>query len=268
MAETYRIMVIDDEEFVREAVATLVPWAQYQIEVVRTAQNAIEALEYLREHEVNLLLADIRLPVMDGLELVRRAREQNPQLDFIMISGYADFEYARQAMRYGALDYLLKPLNAVSLLSAVRRAQERWEQRQFARRLQGLGMDMAYQEPGGRASYSPTVSQLLSIVNEEIANEDLSLKWISSERMYLNETYLSKLFQKEVGQKFTAYLVQQRMMLAMRLMLRVPDAMIQSVAEQTGFGDNAQYFSIVFKKYTGMTPSEFRKKLGKGQEAQ
>ena len=264
MADTYRIMVVDDEEFVREAVAAQVPWEKYQIEVVKTAQNAIEALDYLREHEVNLMLTDIRLPVMDGLELVRRAREEKPEVDFIMISGYADFEYARQAMRCGALDYLLKPLNEVSLLSAVRKAQESWEQRRLARQLKGLGVDMEYQETAGRAAYSPTVSQLLAIVNEEIANEELTLKWISSERMYLNETYLSKLFQKEVGQKFTAYLVQQRMLLAMRLMLRLPDAMIQTIAARTGFGDNAQYFSIVFKKYTGLTPSEFRKKLGKG----
>lgn len=261
MAETYKIMVIDDEAIVREGVASLVPWEKYQIQVAATAENAIQALEYLRDHEVHLLLADIRLPVMDGLELVRRVREEHPRVDFIMISGYADFEYARQALRYGALDYLLKPLSEVSLLSAVRKAQEGWEQRRFVSRMQGMGVEMDYLPTENHAAYSPTVAQMLSIVDEEIANEELTLKWISSERMYLNETYLSKLFQKEVGQKFTSYLIQQRMLLAMRLMVRMPDALIQTIAEDTGFGDNAQYFSIVFKKFTGLTPSEFRRKL-------
>ncbi len=255
----FRIMVIDDEAIVREAVATQINWEQYGICVVRTCENAIDALSYLQDHDADLLLVDIRLPVMDGLELVRRVREIKPQIMFIMISGYADFEYARQAMRYGAQDYLLKPLNDASLLHAVRHAQEICERHQFLDRVGQLGL--RFEEPEVRTTCSPTVTQLLHLVDEQIANPELSLKWISSEHMFLNETYLSKLFQKEVGQKFSSYLSDRRMQLAMRLMLRSPDALIGEVAEATGFGDNREYFSIVFKKYTGLTPTEFRKKL-------
>ncbi len=256
----YRVMVVDDEAIVRESVARLIPWDKYRIELVRACASAYEALAYLKEHEVDLMLVDIRLPVMTGLELIEQVRREWPGIAFIMISGYADFEYARQAMRANALDYLLKPLNEVSLLSAVRKAQEGWEQKQFREHLREMGLSL----PGNtdaRKGCSPTVSQLLAIVDEEIANPELSLKWISSQRMYLNETYLSKLFQREMGEKFTAYLIRQRMLLAMRLMLRSPDAQVQEIAEQTGFGDNPQYFSSVFHKFTEMTPSEFRKRM-------
>ena len=83
--------------------------------------------------------------------------------------------------------------------------------------------------------------------------------------MYLNENYLSKLFQKEMHQRFSAYLLERRMLLAMRLMLHDPDVLIQTVARETGFGSNAQYFSIAFKKYTGYTPTDYRRMLASRQ---
>ena len=262
---SYKVMVVDDEAIVRESVARQIPWDKYQMELVHTSENAVDALAYLKDHPVDLMLVDVRLPVISGLELVREVQKNYPSTQFIMISGYADFEYAREAMRSHALDYLLKPLNDVSLLSAIRKAQESWEQRQFSQSLKELGMDVPGDPDVQKVSYSPTVVQILAIVDEEIANPDLTLKWISSQRMYLNETYLSRLFQREIGEKFSAYLARQRMMLAMRLMLRTPQMQIQEIAQQTGFGDNPQYFSSVFHRYTHMTPREFRKKLGKVQ---
>ena len=246
---SYKVMIVDDEAIVRESIARQIDWGRYQMELTGTAENAAEALAMLKEHPVDLMLVDIRLPMIDGLELVRQVRRLYPSIQFIMISGYADFEYAREAMRSHALDYLLKPLNPVSLLTAIRKAQDTWEQNQFAQSLSDLGMNIPSEMPEQH--------------NEEIANPELSLKWISSQRMYLNETYLSKLFQREMGEKFSSYLMHQRMMLAMRLMLRSPQMQIQEIAEQTGFGDNPQYFSSVFHRFTNMTPSEFRKKLSR-----
>ena len=235
---SYKVMVVDDEAIVRESVARQIPWDRYQMELVHTAGSAVDALEYLKSHSVDLMLVDVRLPVISGLELVKEVHKTYPATQFIMISGYADFEYAREAMRSHALDYLLKPLNAVSRLSAIRKAQEAWEQRQFSQSLQVLGLELPEHTSTIDSAYSPTVVHILALVNEEIANPELSLKWISSQRMYLNETYLSKLFQREIGEKFSAYLVRQRMMLAMRLMLRSPYLQIQEIAQQTGFGDN------------------------------
>lgn len=260
---SYKVMIVDDEAIVRESIARQIDWGRYQMELTGTAENAAEALAMLKERPVDLMLVDIRLPMIDGLELVRQVRRLYPSIQFIMISGYADFEYAREAMRSHALDYLLKPLNPVSLLTAIRKAQDTWEQNQFAQSLSDLGMNIPSEMPEQHSASSPTVIQILAIVDEEIANPELSLKWISSQRMYLNETYLSKLFQREIGEKFSSYLMHQRMTLAMRLMLRSPQMQIQEIAEQTGFGDNPQYFSSVFHRFTNMTPSEFRKKLSR-----
>ena len=103
-------------------------------------------------------------------------------------------------------------------------------------------------------------------MQEEISNEELSLKWISAQKLFLNENYLSKVFQKEVGQKFSAYLLDRRMMLAMEMLARDGDALILDVARAAGFGENSQYFSSSFKKYTGYTPTEYKKYIKEAKD--
>lgn len=261
MSEMYRVMVVDDEPIVRKAIADQIAWEKYQISIVKTAAHAIEALDYLREHDVELMLVDVRLPVMDGLELIRRVRQLNREIEFVVISGYSDFTYAQQAVRLGVRDYLLKPVDETSLLGAIKAGRDAWEQKRFLHQLQQAGAPVPQPESAMLHRHSPTITRLLSIVEEEIANENLSLKWISAEKMFLNENYLSKLCQKELKQRFSAYLLERRMLTAMRLMMHHPDMMIQEIARETGFGSNSQYFSIAFKKYSGYTPTEYRKLL-------
>ena len=260
MRENYKVMVVDDEPIVREAIATQIPWEKHRIEIVKTAAHAIEAMEYLAANEVHLILVDIKMPVISGIEMIRRTREQNTAVEFIVISGYADFSYAQQLMRLGARDYLLKPFNEESLLNTVKAARNEWEQRKLISDLQDTGA-----APGPAAGeavlYSPTIARVLKIIDEEIANKDLSLKLISAERMFLSDNYLGKKFHEEVKQRFSTYLFEHRMILAMRLISKDPDVQIQSVARETGFGDNSQYFSISFKKYTGYTPTEYRRHI-------
>ncbi len=265
MSEMYRVMVVDDEPIVRRAIADQIAWEKHQITIVKTAAHAIEALDYLRENDVELMLVDVRLPVMDGLELIRQVRQMNRKIEVVVISGYSDFSYAQQAMRLGVRDYILKPVDEASLLSAVKAGRDAWEQKRFSQQLDQAGALVPRAETAVPQHHSPTVTRLLSIVEDEIANENLSLKWISAEKMFLNENYLSKLCQKELGKRFSAYLLERRMLTAMRLMMHHPDMMIQEIARETGFGSNSQYFSIAFKKYSGYTPTEYRKMLMKRQ---
>lgn len=264
MRETYQVMVVDDEPIMREAIATQVPWGEHGIALVKAAAHAMEAMEYLQEHEVHLILADIKMPVINGIELIQKVRELHPAIEFIVISGYADFSYAQQTLRLGARDYLLKPFNETVLLNAVIAAKDAWEERKLMATLQGSGVFGPEAPPADRSAYSKTVAQVLKIIDEEIGNRELSLKWISAERMFLNENYLCKRFQEEVKQRFSTYLYEHRMMLAMRLIAKSPDIQIQNVARETGFGDNSQYFSISFKKFTGYTPTEYRKHMHSG----
>ncbi len=265
MENTYRLMVVDDERIVREAIASHIPWETYGISVVFAAANALEALEYLQNNQAELILADIRMPVMDGIELLKRAKRLNAETDFIILSGYADFSYAQEALRHGARDYLLKPLDEAALVNAVLKCKNEKESRRF---LNVIGTSPALTRilPETQRTYSQTIQKILQTVQEEISNEELSLKWISANKLFLNENYLSKVFQKEVGQKFSAYLLERRMTLAMEILAKDVDALISEVARTAGFGDNSQYFSSSFKKYTGYTPTEFKKYIREARE--
>ncbi len=267
MEETYRMMVVDDERIVREAIASHIPWQDHGITVVKAAPNAIEALEYFQNNPVELILADIKMPVMDGIALLKRVKSIRKDVDYIILSGYADFGYAQEALRYGARDYLLKPLDEAALINVVLKCKNEREGNQFLSSIRQnpmLSRILPKEEPYGR--YSQTVQKILQVVQEEIANEELSLKWISAQKLFLNENYLSKIFRKEMGQNFSSYVLDRRMMLAMEMMAGDGDARILDVARATGFGENPQYFSACFRKYTGYTPTEYKRYIKEVQK--
>lgn len=111
----YSVLVVDDEARQREAVIKSVDWEKAGFNVVGDAENGIEALDLLETLEPNLILTDIKMPLMTGLELARRVREISPATKLVILSGYDDFEYAQEAFRYNVIRYLLKPVSASEL---------------------------------------------------------------------------------------------------------------------------------------------------------
>lgn len=105
----YKILIVDDEEIEREGMAQFIDWASFGVELIGTAQNGVEALEMIAMERPDIVLTDIKMPVMDGLELIRRAKESFPQVHFIVLSGYGEYEFTSQAMERGIRHYLLKP---------------------------------------------------------------------------------------------------------------------------------------------------------------
>ena len=107
------------------------------------------------------------------------------------------------------------------------------------------------------------VQLIIQKVEENIGNENLSLKWLSNNMVFANVDYLSKIFKKEMGINFCQYLIKERMEKAKKLLKDMGDDRIYEIASQVGFGDNSQYFSQVFKNYTGLSPTDYRKKIEK-----
>ncbi|MDO5407286.1 MAG: response regulator [Eubacteriales bacterium] len=112
----YKLLIVDDEDLEREGLASLIPWSDYQIQVVGTAWNGIEGLEKIQALRPDIVITDIKMPVMNGIELVRRTREVCPEVRFIVLSGYGEYEYTSQAMELGVRHYLLKPCDEKKLL--------------------------------------------------------------------------------------------------------------------------------------------------------
>ncbi|ARW42174.1 putative transcriptional regulatory protein YesN [Bacillus licheniformis] len=107
---------------------------------------------------------------------------------------------------------------------------------------------------------SVLIGRMLDLIEKEASNPKLSLKWAARNMLYMNPDYLGKLFKQETGEKFSSYVAKVRIEKAIAKMKKSKNTAIGTLAEELGFGHNPKYFSLVFKKYTGLTPSEFRKK--------
>jgi two-component system, response regulator YesN len=120
-----KVMLVDDEPFILRGLSVLIDWKEEGFEIVKMASNGREALEYLRENSVDLVITDIKMPEMSGLELLEKVRAENlSEAGFIFLSGYDDFAYAQKALRCACLDYLLKPIKEETLLERLRTIQQ------------------------------------------------------------------------------------------------------------------------------------------------
>ncbi|SEO48845.1 response regulator transcription factor [Paenibacillus sp. OV219] len=117
-----RAILVDDEVFARKGLVGLIPWEQYGFEIIAEAEDGEEALALIEQHKPDLVITDIRMPVLDGLELIQTVQERlGKAVKFIIISGYGDFKYAQQAVRFGVHDYLLKPIDEDELMETLQR---------------------------------------------------------------------------------------------------------------------------------------------------
>ncbi|MGG1552163.1 response regulator transcription factor [Paenibacillus ferrarius] len=512
-----KVMLVDDERIILDGISRLVDWAALGTELVGTARNGVEAYEKIQELAPHIVISDIRMPGMDGLELVARVSGSHPHIRFVLLSGFGEFDYASKAMQYGVRHYLLKPTNEAKIEEALREIMEElaqtakeesfvqnmkaelakvmphvkeqflkefvtnktygeqdWEyfrslfrldpdyrirlllfqlegkyeyEHLFAIRniaqemldnpllgttignhvlivLEDTGQPEALQEriyatrdifqkyykmdatislsePGhitkartlykealqllnyrfylgegslitrkdtdmslvggqvkelvfdeerlnmsvksgnreqaeealadlicslkeaqltievsksyviqqyvslvrqcapdemnhyvakiplivemnslqaiqsfletvvhamveksyaqNKVKISAIVRKVIDIIHDQLGNSELSLNWVAGEMLYMNADYLGKLFKKETGEKFSNYVMKARIDKATELIMQEDDIKIFELAERLGFGDNPQYFSQVFKKYRGSTPSEFMK---------
>ena len=120
-----RVLLVDDEPFILRGMKELIDWEDEGFEIVGSAADGEEALLFLQNHDADLILSDIKMPIMDGLELLRKLRisEKYRDIYFIILSGYADFQYAQEAIKYACNDYILKPVEKEKLVQALRKVR-------------------------------------------------------------------------------------------------------------------------------------------------
>ncbi|MDK2967644.1 response regulator [Lacrimispora sp.] len=118
------LLIVDDEAEIRSGLRSIIPWEDYSITLIGTAANGAEALDKIRYYEPDIVITDIQMPGMSGLELVRRAREEQFDCSFVILTGYDEFEYARTAIRYGVREYLLKPISIKDLTELIQNLKE------------------------------------------------------------------------------------------------------------------------------------------------
>lgn len=118
----HTLLIVDDEEIEREGMAQFIPWDTYEMKVVGTARNGAEGLEKIARYKPDLAIVDIKMPVMNGIEMIRKAKEQYPDMTFVVLSGYGDYEFTSQAMELGVRHYILKPCDESKMIPVLNKA--------------------------------------------------------------------------------------------------------------------------------------------------
>lgn len=118
------LLIADDEAAIRNGLSTVVPWEQFGITIVGTAEDGREAYDIIKSCNPDIVITDIRMPGMDGLQLMERVKHEKLQTNFIILSGYGDFKYAQKAIQLGAKNYFLKPIKIDELVTEIRQQKE------------------------------------------------------------------------------------------------------------------------------------------------
>lgn len=255
----FRMIIVDDEAEMARMIRDLIDWTSLGIEVVDVCSDGAAGLQAIMLHHPDIVITDVCMPQMSGIELIKKATDAGCSVKFVIVSAFAEFEYARDAMQYGVKHYLIKPCSEGQILSAVNEVIVDMMQESARKSLVAKNRDSSSERE--RNYFSPQIESVLRICDENISDPGLSLKWISENKVFANPDYLSRRFLQETGHKFKEYLVSLRISKAKELMLNRNNASVMDIAEKVGFGDNPQYFSSVFKKNTGMSPYEYKRNL-------
>lgn len=243
----YKALIVDDEKPVQIAIQKLGNWKKYHILPPDTAGNGKEALQAMQELHPNLVFVDMQMPIMNGTEYLERAAIEFPGTQFIIVSGYDDFKYAQSAIKYGACEYLLKPIVKADLNNAIEKAILRLDPH----------ADFFDSEAKEKSDVPPEeVTRIIKDYIDKNYNTNIKLSMFT-EQYFFSKEYLSRLFKSKYGCGIYTYAQEVRMQRARELLLN-PDILIQDISERLGYADN-NYFSKAFKNYYGMSPSQFRK---------
>ena len=236
-----RVLLVDDEIMIREGFKRLFDWQAHNCQVVGEAADGMEALAKIDTLDPDIAIMDINIPIMNGLKVIQLSRIKHPDTAFVIVSGYDDFSYCREALRLQITDYILKPVNYEEFGACIDNLKIALFQRQSPKK-----QDRQEER---------TITLITRYLQEHLA-EEISLS-VLAEEFHLSAQYISQLFKSEIGVGFLAYLTNIRMEQAKKLLLSTPLS-IAEVSERSGYGDY-RVFTKVFKKSEGIAPSQYRR---------
>lgn len=260
-----KVIIIDDEPVHVRGLMKYVKWNKFGFDKVVGVSSAKEALKLLQEEPFDLVVTDINMPGMNGLELIRQIHVHGKNPDIIIVSGYNEFTYAQEAIRLGVCAYILKPIKTEEMEDNIQIIAEKkkWQLMNEEKKTEFDILSQIMEEESVKAdnherkTIHPSIQKILVYIGKNFAT-DITVQEIAEE-FRLNECYLSALFKKEVGINLSNYLQRYRANRAMEL-LKNSDLRINEIAYRVGY-QNPSYFSEQFKKIYNITPSEIRKEV-------
>lgn len=249
----YTLLVVDDEKIIRQGIARLINLRQIGIDTIYEADNGKMALALMAKHPIDIILADINMPIMNGLEFSKIVKQNYPACRIALITGYDYLDYAIQAVKIGVDDYILKPASKDDIQALLMHMAENLQKNKKAHELERTveKLQGAFSHQGSKS----IKDQLMDVIRENLENQDFSLQQLAFDMGY-NISYLSSIFKQYFGMSFRDYLLEQRLEKA-RLLMLTTQMKNYEVAEVVGIKD-ANYFSTCFKRKYHVTVTEFR----------
>ena len=281
----WKAVIIDDDKQVLRVMKKVIPWEKIGVTCIGEGTDGEEGLQLIMDTKPDIVLTDIYMPIMNGMEMLQHARDNGFNGKVIILSGYSDFEYARTALRLQVDDYLSKPATVETIESVLTTVISKLEkerviqndQEDLAQKLEyyqslypNSGMEPIVMGMEDQLSISDdpqmdnkvnirhkqAVDYMIQYINENY-NERITINDLS-EQLYISRNYLSQIFKKATGLSFNHYINKVRMEKAKSL-ISEGQFLIYEIAEKVGF-QNTPYFSSLFKKYTGVNPTDLLKR--------
>lgn len=267
----FKVLIIDDEEIIREGLTKTIDWEAIDCTIVGEAEDGDEGARLINSLKPEIVLTDIRMPGLNGLEMISKIKELNITCKILILTGFRDFEYAQEAVRLGAFRLLLKPTKNEDIISAVKDAMSEIKKlkhdevlvnslKKKVKQYYGLGETTIPEIEKSETTNTKNTKYLVCKALEYIKSnytKNLDLTTVAEE-LYISTWHLSKLLKKETGSNFIDILNEVRIEEAKNLLLS-PKYKIYEIAEKVGFSD-VPYFTKLFKKISGFTPMEYKNK--------
>jgi two-component system response regulator YesN len=264
----YSLLLVEDEAIIRDGMKVCLDWRTLGIEIAGEAADGLEALELARRLQPDIVLTDVVMAEMDGIEFVRllRGEETDKTVHVVMISGHENVEYMKAALKLDVVDYLLKPFHTKELEEVIRKVLAQLDdERRMQARLREL--EAAYGETDGARGTTDgdmparhndlrkAVRDVIALMRSRYA-EDLSLAQLAA-HVHLSPNYLANLFKRETGKTLGDTLTDIRIGEAKKQLREDPQLLITALAERVGYRDS-KHFTKLFKREVGVSPSEYR----------
>lgn len=272
----YRVLLVDDEQIERMALAKKIDRYYGDKVEIYHAVNGREAVAMCSEQKNDIIIMDISMPEMNGVMAAKYIRKMDDQCSIIFLSAYDDFEYARNAIKVRALDYLLKPCDMNDLLAVMDTALQKLDKENVfnGNSISGKEQNKETEICGSNANNvrenrpkrtdnvrNSDEQTTIKYLKEYVENNyiyDISMQEAAEEMGY-SDAYFSKLFKQYFNQNFTAYLTEYRIKKAKELLSNTNHS-IKDISRMVGYTDS-NYFAKIFKRLVGEIPSKYRENL-------
>lgn len=245
----FSVLLVDDEELALNGLEEGVDWEGIGVLKIYKCHSKNTAIRMLKTYAIDIVVTDIEMPGGSGLELIHWVRENKPEIETVFYTGHAEFAYVQEALRLGATDYLLKPIEYPVLEKVIRDMEKKIYMKEKEVDFKEIVDDLTEE------SQLEVVDRVKQIIAENISLGNLQREELAN-MVHISPGYLSRIFKKETGLSLSDYIIQKRITIAKQLLTKT-NLPITTIAERIGLS-YASYFTKLFKEKVNMTPQEYR----------